>query len=237
MLLCAAPRLWKARAARSRAALSTSLCAAEVLTQSFVSPLPSPRAPQQLPDAAFGFDFFHCQAPRFVSSFHHVQVSRIMPRSVNRGCAGEPGSVPRAPAAFQQERGAAWKHLDPGHRVEGMCLRGKHLEKETASRCLGKLLVQCKLSGCYHAALQPFRNVRGQRAELLAAACGLGTVPADVCVRSLRVHGWGVSRYFLTGRVFQFLIFLLGVALRKQRFVTLKGLLSGSCAPCVAVGC
>lgn len=55
-----------------------------------------------------------------------------------------------------------------------------------------------------------------------------------MCVRSLRVRGWGeLSRYFLAERVFQFLIFLLGVALRKQRFVTLKGLLFGSCAPCV----
>lgn len=179
MLLCAALGLWKARAAQSRAALSTSLCTAEVLTQSFVSPLPSPRAPQQLPDAAFGFDFFHCRAPRFVSSFHHVQVSRIMPRSVNRGCAGEPGSVPRAPAAFQQECGAAWKHLDPGHRVEGMCLRGKHLEKETASICLGKLLVQCKLSGCYHAAFR-----RSETSEGSGLSCWLLPVGSGRCLQT-----------------------------------------------------
>lgn len=78
-----------------------------------LSLLPSPPAPQQLSDTAFGFDFFHCWA-RFVSSFHQAQVSCMMPWSVNCFCAGEANGVPRTAAQFRQGHEAIWKHLDLG---------------------------------------------------------------------------------------------------------------------------
>lgn len=74
-----------------------------------------------------------------------------------------------------------------------VCIWGKHLEKETASRCVwATTLFKCKLNISYCPALQAFRKhlIAGE-SKVLAAACGwrsgCRTVSADVHLHSLQV--------------------------------------------------
>lgn len=146
---------------------------AEVQTWSCV-PLPSPPAPQQL--TRLLALTFSIAGLRFVSSFHQAQVSWMMPRSINCFHAGETKGVPRMAAQFQ----AIWKHLDLGHRVEGMYLQGEHLEKETASRCVwAKMLLKCKLGLCCPAS-------QGLRKRLCAGdseAAAVGELWVQMCLQ------------------------------------------------------
>lgn len=112
-----------------------------------------------------------------------------MPRSINCFHAGEaPGWLLSFNGSMMLFGniwiwGTEWK----------VCIWGKHLEKETASRCVwAKMLFKCKLNIRSCPALQAFRKhlIAGESAVLAAARgwrSGCRTVSADVRVHSLQV--------------------------------------------------